>query len=108
MKEWSLAELEEFTAQHKSGLVYLYTPLCGTCQLAEKMMLVTEKIREDLTIGKININYMPTLAEKWKIESVPCLVFVKNGEIAHKITAFHSVPYLVETIQSVYETPGRF
>ncbi len=101
MNEWTLEEIETSIGQNNSAMVYLYTPLCGTCQLAEKMMVVTEKVLEDKLFGKININYMPKLAEQWEIESVPCLVFIKDGCVVHKIYAFHSVPYIVEPIQSV-------
>lgn len=101
MNEWSLSELEQFTEGKNTGLVYLYTPFCGTCQISEKMLSVAEKVINNIIIGKININYIPMLAEKWMIESVPCLVFVQNGTVVHKIYAFQSVPYLVETIHSI-------
>ncbi|KAA9019991.1 thioredoxin family protein [Niallia endozanthoxylica] len=102
MLEWSTEKLETFMHQQGSGLVYLYTPLCGTCQVAGKMLAVTEEILPDITIGKINVNYMPQLAVKWEIESVPCLVFLDKGSIADKLYAFQSVPYLVERIKTFF------
>ena len=68
-----------FINQKNTGLIYLYTPFCGTCQVSGKMLTVAAEILSDIPIGKINLNYMPELAEKWKVESVPCLVFIENG-----------------------------
>ncbi|WP_141432514.1 thioredoxin family protein [Bacillus sp. 03113] len=100
MEEWSEEQLEWFVNEKKDGFIYLYTPLCGTCKLAEKMLVVTNEILPDVTKGKININYMSKWAESWRIESVPCLLIFKEGSLADKIYAFRSVPYLIDKINN--------
>jgi thiol-disulfide isomerase/thioredoxin len=100
MNEWSLDELSSFTKNHSTGLVYFYTPLCGTCQLASRMLQIIEQMVE-INMGKMNLNYYPELAEKYGIESVPCLLIFKNGEVVETVYAFHSVPYLYEKIKSL-------
>ncbi|MBP3039390.1 thioredoxin family protein [Bacillaceae bacterium Marseille-Q3522] len=101
MEEWKIEDIAYFLQQKRTGLLYLYTPLCGTCQIAAKMLTITEKILPELTIGKSNLNYVSQLAEKYFIESVPCLLFIKEGEVIEKIYAFHSVLYLAEKIQAI-------
>lgn len=101
MSDWSREKLADFMEQKESGLVYLYTPFCGTCQVSGKMLTVVEALLPDITVGRINLNYMRELAEEWAIESVPCLAFLEKGEVINKIYAFQSVPYLVEEIKSV-------
>ena len=97
MNEWSRHELNTFFKDHSTGLVYFYTPLCGTCQMASRMLtVVTEMI--DLKIGKMNLNFYPETAKAFIIESVPCLLFVKDGQVVETIYAFHSVPYLLEKV----------
>jgi thioredoxin-like negative regulator of GroEL len=98
MDDWNLDEVSSFLKNHSSGLIYFYTPLCGTCQVASKMLLVIEKI-VDVKIGKMNLNYYPELAKRYEIQSVPCLLFIKDGELAEMIYAFHSVPFLFEKIK---------
>ncbi|WP_243356278.1 thioredoxin family protein [Bacillus litorisediminis] len=83
-----------------SYLLFLYTPMCGTCHVSEKMLAVVEEMEQDLPIGKTDINYIPEIAESAKIESVPCLLFLKNGTIQQKLYAFQNVPYLYETIKA--------
>lgn len=103
MKDWNQEELTAFLDKKSSGLVYVYTPLCGTCQMAAKMLRVANEI-VNFTIGRMNLNFFPQLAVGYEIESVPCLLFIKEGKIADKIYAFHSVPYLIGQINSIYKT----
>jgi thioredoxin-like negative regulator of GroEL len=97
MNEWTDKELASFLNNKTSGLVYFYTPLCGTCQVASKMLLI---IKEMLKIenGKMNLNFYPDVAKDLEIESVPCLKLVREGHVVETIYAFHSIPYLLEKI----------
>lgn len=99
MQEWSQEDLTEKIDTEGPVCLYLYTPLCGTCQVAGKMLSVVEKLLPHLSWGKCNLNYIPKYANEWEIESVPCLIIFKNSQINKKIYAFHSVPFLYETIQ---------
>ncbi|WP_042461783.1 thioredoxin family protein [Neobacillus dielmonensis] len=98
MNEWNRNNLELFFDDKGTGLVYFYTPMCGTCQLAGKMLRVVEEL-VNTEMGKMNLNFYPDLAEQFRIESVPCLLFVKKGEVIETLYAFHSIPYLLERIQ---------
>jgi thioredoxin-like negative regulator of GroEL len=99
MNEWKREEFASIINHKSNGLLYFYTPLCGTCQLASKMLLVVKEM-VDVEIGKMNLNFYPDLAKDLAIESVPCLILVKNGELVETLYAFHSVPYLLEKINS--------
>ena len=98
MNEWNRNELSLFLGQGGTGLVYFYTPLCGTCQVAGKMLQVVENLVE-LEMGKMDLNYFPDLASKFAIESVPCLLLIRGGQVVETIYVFHSVPYLLEKIR---------
>ncbi|AZU63848.1 thioredoxin family protein [Neobacillus mesonae] len=98
MNEWNRSDLTLFIEKGRTGLVYFFTPLCGTCQLAGKMLQVVENL-VDLEMGKMDLNYYPDLAERFAIESVPCLLLVRDGQVVKTIYAFHSVPYLLGEIK---------
>ncbi|WNS74863.1 thioredoxin family protein [Bacillus sp. DTU_2020_1000418_1_SI_GHA_SEK_038] len=100
MQELSREEIEQLFNKNKSGFLYLYTPLCGTCQLASKMLSVIEELMPEQPIGKADLNYLSAFSEVLGIESVPCLIIVKDGNIQEKIYAFHSVPYLLDKMKS--------
>lgn len=98
MKEWTRKEWETISRDAELSAYYLYTPMCGTCQVASKMLSVVEELVEDIPIGQANLNFEIALANDYKVESVPCLLIFERGKIRDKIYAFHSVPYLYEKI----------
>lgn len=98
MENWTREHWETSKNDFPESLFYLYTPLCGTCAVASKMMEVIAAMKPDLPIGKADLNYIEDLAVDYEIESVPCLLIQKGGVVVDKIYAFHSVPYLLEKI----------
>ncbi|MBD1380792.1 thioredoxin family protein [Metabacillus arenae] len=95
-----LTKEDLFQLGESDQFLYLYTPLCGTCQLAAKMLTIVEEAMPSLTIHSCDLNYIPTLAEEWKIESVPCLLFFKEGQLDKKVYAFQSV----ENLYNLFKT----
>jgi thioredoxin-like negative regulator of GroEL len=100
VKEWNREKLFSFLETRKTGLVYFFTPLCGTCQVASKMLQVINELVQ-VHIGRLNLNFFPDLAKMFEIESVPCLLLVKEGEVIEKIYTFHSIPFLMEKINKI-------
>ena len=98
MNEWNRIELTSFLDNKATGLIYFYTPMCGTCQVASKMLQVIEQLVE-VDLGKMNLNFYPDLARQLEVESVPCLIFVEAGEVKETLYAFQSVPFLLEKIK---------
>ncbi|THE14204.1 thioredoxin [Bacillus timonensis] len=98
MKEWKENEIDLKLNNKDEFWLYLYTPMCGTCQVASKMITVVDELLPHVTIGKSDLNYLPKKAIEWQIESVPCLMHLKNGKVIEKYYAFHSVPYLLEIV----------
>lgn len=98
MDEWTLEKWEQNKADQELAILYLYTPMCGTCAVASKMMEVIHHAKPELTMGKANLNYLEALAVQYQIESVPCLLIAKNGAVTEKIYAFQSIPHILEKI----------
>lgn len=98
LENWTRERWEQEKAQAEQALLYVYTPLCGTCQVASRMMLVVEELKKELPMGKADLNYLADLAIDYEIESVPCLLIAEKGHIKEKIYAFQSIPYLLEKI----------
>lgn len=100
MNEWTREQWEQHKNNSQLSLLYIYTPMCGTCQVASKMLHVINEM-VSYPLGQANINFLGNLAQEYEIESVPCLLIAKNGIIYKKIYAFQAVPYLLETIKSI-------
>jgi thioredoxin-like negative regulator of GroEL len=78
MKDMNQEELLELLGQAGEPLVvFLYTPLCGTCKAARRMLEVARHLLPpDLLIAEGNVNLLPLLVEKYRISSVPALLAV--------------------------------
>lgn len=101
MKDWKKEDIDTFLANKSTGCLYFYTPMCGTCQVAGKMLTVIEQLLPNIDYGKADLNFIPEMAGKFEIESVPCLIIVNRGEVQEKIYAFQSVPYLYEKLKNL-------
>jgi thiol-disulfide isomerase/thioredoxin len=101
MIEWTEGQLDGQLKEKEKVIVFFHTPLCGTCQLAKKMLRVVEAMLPDVEIGMCNLNFMPDKAEIYAIESVPCLIMIENNQVKKKIYAFHSIEYLLEELKQI-------
>ena len=98
MKDWTSWDIQKAIEQHETFALYLYTPMCGTCQVAAKMLSVVKEIRKVTAFAQTNVNYAQETVLQHQIESVPCLLLFKRGIMVKKLYAFQSVPYLNELI----------
>jgi len=95
MKEINATTLNEKLQLRESlTILFVYTPLCGTCKLAGSMLDVIETSYPSLVIHKLNINHAPTFAQTWKIKSVPSLLVFQKGLGVERIYAFQSISHL--------------
>jgi thioredoxin-like negative regulator of GroEL len=100
MEEISNHTLESILAAREPfTIVFVYTPLCGTCKLAEKMLLVVQSSFKALPIYSLNINHSPLFAQKWRIKSVPCLLVFQKGLGVERIYAFQSIGYVHKVLK---------
>ncbi len=101
MQEWTEAEMKLAVDQGKTFCLYVYTPMCGTCQVASKILTVSLDLLPQLEVGKMNINFFPEVARQYEIESVPCLLIFNKGSLRNKIYAFQSVPYIYGLLKNL-------
>ena len=62
-------------------LVDFWTPWCGPCRM---MGPIVDEIAEEnleLKVCKVNVDDAQQLASKYGIESIPTLIYFKNGEV---------------------------
>jgi len=101
MIEWTIEKWREEEQKKEPVFLYLYTPLCGTCMVASKMLTIIEAMKPEMKIGKKDLNYSKELAIKYEVESVPCLLIVEEQELKEKVYRFESVPHLLELCNQV-------
>jgi len=78
--------------EQKDYLLYIYTPFCGTCNLARTMLEKIESVHQEDIFHEMNASFYPEFMQEKKIESVPCLLIKRYGKIQEKVYAFKSIP----------------
>ena len=63
-------------------LVDLYADWCGPCKMVAPIVAEIAEERTDITVGKINVDECPELAQRYGVAVIPTLFVIKNGEKA--------------------------
>ena len=61
-------------------LLDFYADWCGPCQMMKPTMEEFEKVHPEVKVRRVNIDDEEELANQYGVSSIPCLVFVKDGE----------------------------
>lgn len=105
MKEMNEAQLLEVCDTAGSPLaVFFYTPLCGTCGAARRMLEVAEHLLPpEVVVAAGNVNQLPGLVARYRISSVPALLVVSADRGAEPDIYYSmvSVERMLEYIRSV-------
>ena len=82
--------IAEVINSDKPVLLDFWAEWCGPCRMLAPTVEAIAKEREDLKVGKIDVDVEQQLAVQFGIESIPTLIIVKNGEIAGKLIGYNS------------------
>lgn len=61
-------------------LVDLYADWCGPCKMIAPIIEEIASERNDITVGKVNVDADPQIAIKYGVASIPTLIVFKNGQ----------------------------
>ncbi|WP_062046875.1 thioredoxin family protein [Bacillus sp. JCM 19034] len=99
MIEITVDEVNSRIKNREEVYLFIYTPLCGTCSLAKRMMDVVEEMLPSLQISSMNLNQAPDFAQTWEVKSVPALFIFQKGFRVKEMYAFHSIMYVHQLLK---------
>ena len=74
----------EIKAESKTVLLDFYADWCGPCRMVGPIVHEIADERDDIVVGKINVDEQPELAMQFGVMSIPTLVVLKNGEVTNQ------------------------
>ena len=75
------SNFEEIKNSEKVVLLDFYADWCGPCRMVGPVIEEIAKEREDIVVGKVNVDEENELAGRFGVFSIPTLVVMKDGKV---------------------------
>ncbi len=68
------------TIQHGNYVVDFWAAWCGPCRMIAPVVEDLARERSDIRFGKLNVDENPSTSAFFQVQSIPLLIFFKDGE----------------------------
>lgn len=76
---------EQVINSDKLSVIDFWAPWCGPCiALGPTIEALATDYEGKINVGKVNVDENPNLSVEYGITSIPCVVFIKNGQVVDK------------------------
>lgn len=82
----------------KTVLLDFFADWCGPCQMLAPVLAEIAEEREDIVVGKINVDEEMQLALKFGVESIPMLAVINDGKLVNKSVGFRPKEQILEML----------
>ena len=76
--------------EKKPVLLDFFAVWCGPCQMLSPIVDEIGEEKDDIVVGKINVDDQPELANAFGVSSIPTLVVMKDGKEAARSVGLRS------------------
>ena len=102
MTELNTKNFDESIQNSNYVVVDFYADWCPPCKIVQPVLESLSEEMEDVNFYKINVDNNSEIANKFKIMSIPTIVYFKNGEyFAHTIGASNK-KQIKDKIKSIF------
>jgi thioredoxin 1 len=75
----------EVIKTEKLSVVDFWAPWCGPClALGPTIDALSKEYDGKINVGKVNVDENPNLSINYGVTSIPCVLFIKNGQVVDK------------------------
>ena len=79
---------DELASGSKPVLLDFWATWCGPCKMIAPIVEQIAQERDDIVVGKVNVDEQMELAVKFGIVSIPTLVVLKDGMVANQAVGY--------------------
>ena len=90
---------EQIINTDKPVLIDFYADWCGPCRMVSPLVDEIAEENPQYTVGKINVDNEPELAQAFAVSSIPMLVVIKNGKITNQAVGAMPKDKIIELIE---------
>ncbi len=101
VKKVNAEQFENEAKKSEVAVVDFSATWCGPCQmLAPVLEQVSSSLGDRVDFYNVDVDDAPELAGEYKVQSVPCLILMKNGELVDQSVGFKPEPAIKGWIES--------
>lgn len=89
---------EEVIQSKVPVLLDFWAPWCGPCRMVSPLVDEIAEEREDIKVGKINVDEEGELAGAFQVSSIPTLVVMKDGKAVNQAIGARSKQQILELL----------
>ena len=92
---------DSLLADEKLVIVDFWATWCGPCRMLSPLLdEVEEEMADKITVVKVNVDDADEIAMRYRIMSIPTLLFFKGGQVVDKTVGAMSKSALVDKINA--------
>ncbi|MGE0079360.1 MAG: thioredoxin [Bacteroidales bacterium] len=82
-------------------VVDFWAPWCAPCKVMAPVLNDIADSEVDITVGKVNVDNQPLLAEKFAIRGIPTMVIFKNGKEVKRFTGVKTKAIILNEVGKI-------